>query len=208
MTFGLVGSHRVGKTTLATRLSQDTDLPLVLTSTSAVFKAHGITLRESISTDDRLRVQDEILDAAIEAWSKEEGAFITDRTPIDMMAYTLADVSATTNHTPEQIAAMRTYMKRCFDAGNRFFRLYVLIQPGIPIIEDATNKVTGALNPIYMEHLNAVMQGLMMNPANEVNSLSLCRDVLDLDRRAAVLRSLVQREWANEFRLRSQLGLH
>src|SRR5215210_6620606 len=96
MSLGLCGSHRTGKSTLAKVIAQRTGKPYVKTITSSVFQEHGIDPALPMDFETRLRVQQQVLIAAGEVWQSEDQSFITDRTPIDMMAYTLADIQGST----------------------------------------------------------------------------------------------------------------
>ncbi len=102
----------------------------------------------------RLWVQDKILEAAEGAWQTENKDFITDRTPLDMAAYTLADIQGSTE---VNLPALEEYLDRCVGATNKFFGQLVLVQPGIPLVHE---EGKAALNEGYLEHLNFLMLGL------------------------------------------------
>lgn len=194
MSLGLVGAHRVGKTTLAAAVSGDTDLPLVLTSTSAVFKERGIDPAQPMTFFERLEIQDLVLDSAIEHWKGERGFFCTDRTPVDMLAYTLADVTGEIAADEVTSKRLERYTNRCYEALNEFFTVLVQVQPGIPIVADP-HKATAALNRSYMEHLNALMTGLLIDERNKVTSFFLSRDKLHIeDRVNSVMRCIYKVE--------------
>ena len=154
MSIGLCGSHRTGKTTLADLVSQRTGIPFVRTSTSDVFREHGLDPSRPLDFTRRLWIQNKILDAAEKVWNAGRGRFITDRTPIDMAAYTLADIQGSTDIS---FSGLEEYLSRCFDATNKFFRVLVLVQPGIPLVHE---EGKAALNEGYLEHLNFLMLGL------------------------------------------------
>jgi hypothetical protein len=98
----------------------------------------------------RLWIQHKILDAAEKIWEAEKEQFITDRTPLDMMAYTLADIQGTTEVNFDELEG---YLARCIDVTNTFFALLVLVQPGIPLMHE---KGKAALNE-YLEHLSVIL---------------------------------------------------
>ena len=89
---GLCGSHRTGKTTLAKEVSCKTGLKFIQTSTSEVFAQNGLDPSEPMDFSTRIWIQNKVVSAAEEVWKGAGERFITDRTPIDMMAYTLADI--------------------------------------------------------------------------------------------------------------------
>ncbi|MDA8175217.1 MAG: AAA family ATPase [Nitrospiraceae bacterium] len=175
---GLCGSHRSGKTTLAGLLAEKTGLPFIKTNTSGVFKRAGLDPAAPMDAETRLSIQNLVLDAAIEEWIKAGiGGFITDRTPLDMIAYTMADIQGTTRIDEQGFSG---YIQRCFKAANRFFKLIVVIQPGIPLVK-AEGKA--ALNTAYLEHLNSLVLGLCADERLEIPCLQIPRATLGLEMR-------------------------
>lgn len=158
MNIGLVGAHRTGKTTLAEEVSMNTGMELLLTETSGVVKTLGVDLSKPMSFSERIAMQEAILDAGNRIWSQAAGSFITDRTPIDMLMYTLADIGMSTALSDEDQRLLREYTRKCFELTNFYFDILVLIQPGIALVEDDHKA---PLNRAYMDHLNAVAMGLL-----------------------------------------------
>jgi len=177
MTIGLCGSHRTGKTTLAEEISQRTGIPFVKTSTSEVFREHGLDPSRPMEFNRRLWIQHKILDAAERAWSSGHRQFITDRTPLDMAAYTLADIQGSTK---VDFGELEGYLERCIGVTNVFFKILVLVQPGIPLVYE-TGKA--ALNEGYLEHLNFLILGLCNDDRIKSTLLYLHRDVIDKEAR-------------------------
>lgn len=171
---GLCGAHRGGKTTLAEALAESLALPFARTSTSAVFARHGLDPAQALDFATRLWIQGEVLAAARGVWGQFPGGFVTDRTPLDFIAYTLADV-----HGGQSVdaAALRQYLENCFAATRAFFSLLVVVQPGIPLVPEAGKA---ALNPAYIEHLNSLVLGLCHDERQQCPSVALPRDCLDL----------------------------
>ena len=188
---GLCGSHRTGKTTLALALSEKTGIPFVKTSTTEVFKSAGLDPASPMDFETRIGIQHKVLDSAVRIW---EGAgagknlFITDRTPVDMVAYTLADIQG---QTPADYGKLEVYISRCLEAANRFFGLIVVIQPGIPLVYE---EGKAALNGAYLEHLNTLVIGFCNDERLRSPFVVVRRDLIALeDRVKAVLEALRQR---------------
>jgi hypothetical protein len=154
MNIGVCGSHRTGKTTLAEAISQKAGMPFLKTVTSEVFQQCGLDPSKPMDFKKRLWIQHKILDVAENIWQAEDAQFITDRTPVDMMAYTLADIQGTTEVNFDELEG---YLARCIDVTNTFFALLVLVQPGIPLMHE---EGKAALNEGYLEHLNYMILGL------------------------------------------------
>jgi hypothetical protein len=126
----------------------------------------------------RLGIQHKILDAAEKIWQTEKEQFVTDRTPLDMMAYTLADIQGTTEVNFDELEG---YLARCIDVTNTFFALVVLVQPGIPLMHE---EGKAALNEGYLEHLNYVILGLCNDDRIRGTFVYLHRAMTSLDDRA------------------------
>ena len=181
MNIGLCGGHRTGKTTLAEAIARKTGMPFVRTGTSEVFKQHDLDPSKPMDFQQRLWIQHKILDTAKELWHAEQRQFITDRTPLDMAAYTLADIQGETEvNFPE----LECYLNRCFEATNRLFKVLVLIQPGIPLMHEAGKA---ALNEGYLEHLNYLILGLCNDARIKSRFIFLDRDVTTLEDRISLI---------------------
>lgn len=178
---GLCGSHRTGKTTLAQALAQRHDIDFVVTSVSAIFKQHTLQADAIMDFKARLWIQQRILETAEKLWQAAPAHFVTDRTPLDFMAYTLCDIQGTTQVDFNELTQ---YITRCFDVINRTFTHIVVVQPGIPLIY-AEGKA--ALNQSYIEHLNTVILGLCRDERLRCPVTIIARNVLDIEQRIEVI---------------------
>jgi hypothetical protein len=192
MNIGLCGSHRTGKTTLAEAISQKTGMPFVKTSTSEVFKNYGLDPSKPMDFQKRLWIQHKILDTAKHLWHAEKKQFITDRTPLDMAAYTLADIQGATE---VNFLELEGYLNRCFEVTNQLFKLLVLIQPGIPLMHE---EGKAALNESYLEHLNYLILGLCNDARVRSSFVFLNREVTTLEERIAVIQNELDSIKGNE----------
>lgn len=174
---GLCGAHRVGKTTLAQAVSQATGIPFLKTHTSHIFQQHGLDPAKPMAFETRLAIQQEILAAGETVWLQETNNFISDRTPLDMAAYTLADIHGTTtiNET-----AFRQYLTNCIEKTNRFFSTLIIVPPGIPLVPEPGKA---ALHNAYIEHIHTLVVGLCHDERISATVHHLGRDVLSLDDR-------------------------
>jgi len=181
---GLVGSHRTGKTTTAKTFAEEYDFEFLQTNTSEVFKKHDIDPKKDYSFRDRLFIQMLILDNAIAVYdSAKSHAVITDRTPVDMLAYTMADIQRE-NMNEELANIFFFYAEACIRATNKYFSMIALIQPGIPLKEDPDKAPA---NPAYMAHINTLCKGLMLDSEIMVPAMSLGEDLVDLDDRVMAI---------------------
>jgi hypothetical protein len=171
---GLCGAHRVGKTTLAEAISHAAGLPFLRTHTSQVFKKYGLDPAKPMPFHTRLSIQQDILSAAVAIWSQAEGRFLSDRTPLDMAAYTLADIQGTTELDLDRL---RAYLDECMKMTQQFFSLLIIIPPGIPLVNEPGKA---ALHNGYIEHLHTLVVGLCHDPRLSAKVHQLARNTLSL----------------------------
>jgi hypothetical protein len=177
MSLGFCGAHRTGKTTLAETVSTRTGKPFVQTNTSVIFRRNGLNPALPLDFKARIDIQKQILLSYEEIWKSQPDSFITDRTPIDLMAYTLADIQGATE---VEFDELERYMKRCFKVTNEFFDVLIILQPGIELMP-AEGKAT--LSRAYIEHLNSLIVGLCYDERIKCNVMCIRREMTDLDAR-------------------------
>lgn len=176
---GLCGAHRVGKTTLAQAVSHATGIPFLKTHTSHIFQQHGLDPAKPMAFDTRLAIQQDILAAGEAVWTQATGPFISDRTPLDMAAYTLADIHGT---TALDETAFKQYLTACIEKTNRFFSTLIIVPPGIPLIPEPGKA---ALHGAYIEHIHTLIAGLCHDDRIAAAVHRMGRDVLLLEARVA-----------------------
>ncbi|MEA5478439.1 AAA family ATPase [Pseudanabaena galeata UHCC 0370] len=174
---GLCGAHRTGKTTLAIAIASHLNIPFVRTTTSQVFAQLGLDPAEPMDFKTRLFVQNHVLDAAEQVWQNSATPFVSDRTPIDMIAYTLGDIQG---KTEVDFDLLSQYIDRCFASTNQFFQNLAIIQPGIPLVYE---EGKAALNAAYIEHINILVIGLCNDSRLKTNVFCNARDAIDLKTR-------------------------
>jgi hypothetical protein len=172
---GLCGAHGTGKTTLAIALSQKLGIPYIPIDASSVFLQHGFHPSDKLDIFIRLRLQEEILDKTGNIWfNVDEPSFISDRTPLDMVAYLLADIGNGELNERMQSRVM-VYLQTCFNVTARYFDKIVLIPPAIPFVE---REYKAAINQPLIFKLHTQLLG-MLNHLN-LPYKELHRDCLDL----------------------------
>jgi len=187
MSIGLVGAHRTGKSTLARSYAEKNGIEFLETRTSAVFERMGVSPKEDYTFRVRLQIQEEILADAVRLYATAGADWISDRTPIDMLAYTLADVQrANLNH--EDSERLQRYIASCFRTANMYFSTLILVQPGIKIVEEE-GKAPG--NPSYIEHLNSLAMGLIVDERIKAGHFYIPRSMTGLDERMDCIDSAV-----------------
>lgn len=195
---GITGPHRSGKSTLAKAIADQYSFSFIDTSTSVVFKELGLDPSKTYDFTTRLMVQRAILDHLRKAYAVEVGEndtdVITDRTPIDMLAYTYAEVNGN-NLSDKDTEALLEYTEECIELTNRRFSLIVALQPGIAYVP-APGK--GASNPAYIEHLNALIMGCVADERIKVKTAYIPRAVLGIQERIDAVWKLYVRNYRNQ----------
>lgn len=178
---GFAGAHRTGKTTLAKEFADRYDCEYLETDVSSVFEEMGLDPAVTYDFATRLRVQRAILKHLDRVYGQAEDDVntVTDRTPLDLLLYTYADVQ-NDNLTDEDAAALAQYTADCIECLNRRFTMVMIVQPGIPIVS-APGKAS--LNTAYIEHLNLLALGLMNDERIETRVAYIPRAMTDLDER-------------------------
>jgi hypothetical protein len=179
---GFCGAHRTGKTTLARAVARHLDLPFCETSAGATFARLGRDPKAEYPFAERLDIQRAILDDMAAAYRATPEGFIADRTPIDMWAYTLAEVGRQTL-SPALEHAYRDYEAALIETTKAHFDVAILVQPGIRVLETAGKAPASAG---YIEHLNGLVRGLMDDARLQLRSYVIPRNVLPLESRLAV----------------------
>ena len=190
MTIGLCGAHRTGKTTLARQYAEKHGIQFVETSVSSIWREMGLDPGIPVDFETRLTVQEEILkriDAKLANYAGLD--FITDRTPLDMAAYTLADAIHGTvpDGCQERLA---NYVNACFESTNKRFSIVLLVQPGIVPVHEEGKAI---INAGYMEHLNSLMLGLTVDERLACSHFYMPRSILGMQERLDALSATVER---------------
>lgn len=186
MMIGLIGVHGTGKTTLAKEVADKLGYHFCQTSTSDVYKRLGKDPAVRMTFDERLEVQYEILNELRVEWQSYAGEnAITDRTPIDLMAYTLADVDSYDTLTQDQEAKLSYYLGSCLGTYVKFFdKLAVLPNQRFGLEE--TDKLRANLSRGYSFKLDALLRGILSVNGIEFTSIRS----LDLAERVEEIRAL------------------
>lgn len=187
---GLCGAQRVGKSTLAGAFSEAHDVPVLYTSASGVFSEMGLDPKADYALAQRLDVQRRILEHIEKQYrSVEGGVFVADRTPIDMMAYTLADIQRA-NVPSELEGVIESYLSDCIEVNNAFFSILMVVQPGIKVVEEA-GKAPGSFS--YTEHINHLIMGLVVSENVQSAHYYIPRSMTALEKRVEALEYAVRK---------------
>lgn len=186
--FGLAGAHRTGKTTLCEYLHKTNPaIPFVRTSTKEAAAKFGFDVNNPGSYEQRLDWQEYLLDLYGRLFDQQGTAFFTDRTPLDLASYLIAEVP-TGEIDPDWDRRTQRYLDRCIEMADRHFALIALIQPGIPHVQ-----VEGAPLPnvAYQEKLNLILIGLGNHQGYNGRFAVVNRQITDMKQRANLIAAQV-----------------
>lgn len=154
---GLAGAQRTGKSTLAEHYSRLTGLPFVVTSVSEIMAEIGFDTSGTYNNDfkTRLDAQVYLLGRLDEEWSKHTGGFITDRTPMCMAMYTLADIVGTTELSDEDNVTLLKYLDKCKQLTMKHFTILVNTKynPNIALVAKAGSAPAKRHHILHLETL-------------------------------------------------------
>jgi predicted ATPase len=191
---GLVGAQGVGKTTLAQAYAAKFGGTYLDASVTKIIRAAGYDPSAAGAYDfsTRLDLQAIVLSGCerIYASAPVGMTVITDRTPLDMLAYTLAEAIGNRVEDKDQDRLAR-YIADCFEVSNRYFSTILLLQPGIPLQEGRDGKAVA--NRAFVEHLNSLMLGLTVDPRLKTAHFYIPRSYLTVEERIAAVDSATRR---------------
>lgn len=168
MLYGLVGAHRSGKTTLAKRIAEDLGIHLHLTSTTEVAQKYGFDPVAPMSLKDRIRMQLILLTEHCGQLDKLPRPLIVDRTPLDYMAYMLAEVGMVSHMTasPEILLLIDKFITACLNATRQHYDCLYYLDP---LEEYVMEPGKPAENPAYQRHIALLIQGALYQLHGVVN---------------------------------------
>jgi len=157
----------------------------------------GIDLTKPLLFAKRLEFQERLLDAYEKLYASYDCLFFSDRTPLDLAAYLIADVP---NDLTDAVIINRVnqYVERCMAVTEMYFCLVTLVQPGINYVEEPGKPLP---NSAYQEAINTIILGLLYDDRLEVNFDVLPRRVTDHNDRIRWISAQGQRTMADYFKL-------
>jgi len=162
MIYGLTGASGTGKTTLGRELSKRLGIPFLPTSITEMAADLGLPSPVAqLNLNDRTVLQVELLTAMCKFLESLPHPCIIDRTPLDLLAYMLAEV-----HMHAHIGASETLIKvindyslYCVGIAKRFLTVIYCLEP-LPTYEVDSKRP--AWNPAYHRHVQCLIKGAMM----------------------------------------------
>jgi len=171
--FGLTGASGTGKTTLGRELAKRLCMPFVPTSITEMAQELGLPSPVSkLNLIDRTILQNELLVAMLKFLENLPSPCIIDRTPLDLMAYLLAEVNMHSHlDTPEKLHEhINNYANICIDVTRRAFTCVYCLEP-LPVYESCAKRP--ANNPAYHRHVQCLIKGGLVELNNHVPNFTV-----------------------------------
>lgn len=170
---GLSGSHRTGKTTMATEAEKrifysynSGKVVALQMNTARHIQDIGFDpKKQDYSFDERMRIQEYLLTSYRHVLTKyrvnkahHNDFIITDRTPLDLLGYTIQTIDD--GLTPEQTDRFMLYAHDCYMTLNKYYNALLLVQPNIDPVESPKSAIA---NRAYMMKINVILKGLLQS---------------------------------------------
>lgn len=184
---GFAGAQGSGKTTLARRMAEATGAVFVETGVGAFLKSIGVDLGADLPLRERLSAQLEVAKHIRQVTDVQCG-FFADRTPLDVMVYTIDMVGR--NNDEQTVKMFKCIETVCSQTLFENFNAVVLLRPGVLLShEDFKRTQRGSLDPTYVRRIDSLMMGEYLRYRHDerrhfMNLSVMPSTVLDIDDRA------------------------
>lgn len=199
MLIGLTGAQGSGKTTLGSEFAKrNVKYAFAATSVSSIMRSCGMDPAKDYPLMERIQMQEHILAELDAFYGRFNENTVFDRTPLDAAAYMLADVQRE-NVPPSAQEAISRYLAKCFDVTNRRFAMLMFVPAVLQHTERRATPRDGKApsDPAYVEHISALIGGLVHDQRNKLAHVRLARSIVAIDDRVAHLTAAVQKVLAN-----------
>lgn len=182
MIIGLCGAHRTGKSTLATQFASHSNSAFISVSISNMQKKYGYSsANQNYSWETRKHIQ-MCLFGEFEDLLKQipkGNTVILDRTPLDLIGYLLIHVNENIPNSNHEF--IQEYIRECIKLTNRYFNRVVLVQPGIPLVNE--NETSAMAHGPVIELLNSIYRGYFSADTLSIPFKVIPRDLINLQSR-------------------------
>jgi hypothetical protein len=166
---------------------------LVRSGISNAFASRGLSPQDKIAFPERLDIQIDLLELQETAFIKAGDMFVTDRTPLDLIAYTLAEINgdaARQLQNSKQLSdKLSAYIERCYSVTRNNFDKIIIVSDLAFLVPDSTK---GASSQFYCDKIRTLINESIIKFKNKpiwlVNHMCVTRT--DLGDRLANLNAV------------------
>lgn len=185
---GICGAQGTGKTTLAKAVSEQLDIPYMDAAVGDFLKGIGVDLsNDRMPAIERMKTQLEVA-KYIDEITGDNRDFITDRTPIDVMAYSM-EIALRHSQDEGVIEIFDQIRAVCDQSLFSNLNSIFLLRPGVSLTsEDYKREQRGSLAPFSVQTIDTLMLGCFMDCRSMqnkgMNTMHIISDnTVDLDDR-------------------------
>lgn len=176
--FALSGAHRTGKTSLAKALSERLGIPYLDCNVTPELEAAGYDQVAALSLEMRLACQEKRLELHMAKIESAPRPCITDRSPLDLAAYTIAEFNM--HSDPGLAAQAQSYVQRCINLTMIHHDTIIAVRP-LPFFTVEEGKPPP--NVGFQWHIQHLVEGFMVVASKIVQPVFL--DITEFDARVA-----------------------
>lgn len=158
---GLSGAQGSGKTTLAKAFSERTGIPYFDADVRGILKRNGFDCRADMSLPEYIDMQETVCRELFNSYP--DHSFITDRTPVDVISYTLAYIPPTISLDTElgrsvelSVIDIVTSIRQALD---KHFSHVILIRGSFVGSDDKSRTDRASTHLAYCMKLESLMEG-------------------------------------------------
>lgn len=185
---GLVGAHRVGKSTLCKGILRAAnglieEVPISISDMQ--LKLGFNSSNQNYDWETRKRIQSGLLGSFIDILAKADTVYqtkinnldvITERTPLDLIGYVLSN--APDDPTEEDRDWINFYITSCIKLTNIYYTKVIFVQPGIPYKHAFTSAGHDTIDKV-----NEALLSVIINPLLTTAVHLMPADILDHSQR-------------------------
>lgn len=159
--FGISGAHKSGKTTLAKHVAAKWNMKYIDMRLSDVLRAFGATPNEIIPFAERLHIQQNMVKHCINILDDAEENYITDRTFIDVAAYTLSYMPHAISDIESE--TVKLIVSQCYHAQSAFFDKLIVVGNSFEPPKEPTAHEKAAFSWAWNFQLQSIIKGVVLN---------------------------------------------
>lgn len=189
---GFSGAHRTGKTTICRTINNANPYCKFLESnvSGIVKEKFGLDVNAPADTKTFLEMQNFIIDHLESVWREHNYLCITDRTPLDIMAYTAAKMNYSDYFDKELCNLYENVIIKCKKCLTKYFGCIIHVQPGITYVETEGKP---SISKPYQDIIDKLCIGNGLTHFPEFNILP--KDMLEIEERMEEVTAII-----NDFR--------
>lgn len=161
--FGISGAHKSGKTTLAKHVAEKWRMKYIDMRLSDVLRAFGATPNEIIPFAKRLEIQQNMISHCINLLNDAEENYITDRTFLDVAAYTLSYMPHAVSDLESE--TVKVIIDQCYRAQEAFFDKTIIVGNSFEPPREPAAHEKAAFSWAWNFQLQCIIKGMVLNGA-------------------------------------------